>query len=139
MDQPSDCLVLKIEEYEKSSKHQKIDNSLFIFYDKKTHKYVVRGKRRDSKKHKFEPYSFICEDVEKLRNFISIIICKSNLYTYVLYNYDNLPCDSNDIYFDFLENNELRNYEIAAYDKQKYNCGHLTKILHVLRDVFNYF
>ena len=32
-----------------------------------------------------------------LADFLEFVICKKNLWTYVLYNYDNLPYDSNDI------------------------------------------
>ena len=40
---PADCLVLKIEEYDIDNGN--LDTTLFIIYDKKEHKYVIRGKR----------------------------------------------------------------------------------------------
>lgn len=132
-----DCLVLKIEEREVDTKE--IDTTLYILYDKKYHNYVIRGRRRISPTHISCEYSFVCENIEDLVYFITFVISKSNLWTYVLYNYDNLPIDSNDITFEFLYNFDHSDYELSAYDNEKYNKSVLTKNLKMLRNVFNFY
>lgn len=132
-----DCLVLKIEEHEKNT--QKLDTTLYIFYDKKYHNYVIRGRRRLSPNHKSCEYSFVCEDVYELEQFVTFVISKKNNWTYVLYNYDNLPIDSDEISYEFLSNYDDSDYELAAYDNEKYNRMRLLNNLKMLRNVFNYY
>ena len=135
--QVPDCLVLKIKEYDAET--GLLDTSIFVIYDKKKHHYVIRGHRRNTKKHQACTYSFICEYAKDLASFISFIMCKKNLWTYELYNYDNLPYDSNDITYEFLLYNENKTYELSAYDKQKYSRRRLINNLRMLRNVFNYY
>jgi hypothetical protein len=133
----ADCLVLKIEERELYTKE--IDTTLYILYDKKYHNYVIRGRRRLTPRHQSCEYSFVCEDVEDLVYFITFVISRDNLWTYVLYNYDNLPIESNEITFEFLNNYDHSDYELGAYDDEKYSRNKLTKNLKMLRNVFNYY
>ena len=135
--QVPDCLVLKIQEYDDDS--GLLDNSIFVIYDKKEHHYVIRGHRRNTKNSDACTYSFVCEFAKDLADFISFTICKENLWTYVLYNYDNLPYDSNDITYEFLLYNESPVFELAGYDKQKYSRRKLLQNLRMLRNVFNYY
>jgi len=130
-----DCLVLKIEEYD--SETYELDTTVFLLYDKKERQYVIRGKRRVTETADSCDYSFVCEFAKDLADFISFVICKENLWTYVLYNYDNLPYDSNDITYDFLTDVSPV-YELGGYDKQKYSRRKLLQNLRMLRNVFNY-
>jgi hypothetical protein len=132
-----DCLVLKIEEYDVDTKE--LDTTLYILYDKKYHNYVVRGRRRFTPNHHSCEYSFVCEDVHDLLYFITFVISKNNLWTYVLYNYDNLSIESDEITFEFLYNYDHSDYELAAYDKMKYNRRSLINNLRMLRNVFNFY
>ena len=113
MSNPSDCLVLKIEEYDYIS--NEIDTTLYIFYDKEKHQFYV------------------------LADFISFVICKKNKWTYVLYNYNDLSFESDDISYEYLLENQSNENEIAGYDKLKYSRKYLTKHLRMLRNVFNYY
>lgn len=133
--QVPDCLVLKIEEYD--SETHELDTTVFLFYDYKEHNYVIRGKRAVTERHDSCDYSFVCLDERDLADFLEFIICKKNLWTYVLYNYDNLPYNSNDITYDFLTDVSPV-YELTGYNKQKYRRGKLLTILRILRNVFNY-
>ena len=130
-----DCLVLKIEEYYEDS--LELDNSLFVFYDKKEHQYVVRGQRANSKRLKSCTYSFVCDDIYSLYDFITYVNCKENLWTYILYNYDNFPPDSNSIDYNFLRNYESLEYELTGYNKLKFKKRALLKVLNMLRSVYN--
>jgi hypothetical protein len=134
----SDTLVLKIEEYE--SLTSKIDTTLYILFDVRSERYVIRGKRRDTTNIESKPYSFECESADNLAKFIKFILCSDSKLSYVLYNYDNLPIHSGDITYEFLnnyDNNEA--YEITAYDVQEFKKQSMVTILNILRSVFNYY
>lgn len=133
----TDCLVLKIEEYDTSI--DLVDTTIYVLYDKKERNYVIRGQRKVTEKHNSCVYSFVCKDIRYLANFLSFVICKKNLWTYVLYNYDNLQYSSNDITYEFLNECDTPDYELTGYDKQKYNRKQLLSILQILRNVFNYY
>jgi len=133
----TDCLVLKIEERETDV--EILDTTIYVIYDKKERNYVVRGKRRVTNNIDACTYSFVCKDHRDLADFLSFVICKENLWTYVLYNYDNLPYDSNDITYEFLKEYESNVYELTGYNNLDYSRKGLCSILRMLRNVFNYY
>jgi len=133
----SDCLVLKIEE--RNPRSGELDMTVYIIYDKKEHNYVVRGKRSVINNIGACTYSFVCNDHIDLADFLSFVICKKNLWTYVLYNYDNLSYDSNYITYEFLKENESNVYELTGYDCENYSRKRLCRTLRMLRNVFNYY
>ena len=135
--QVPDCLVLKIEEYD--SETYELDTTVFLLYDKKEHHYVIRGKRAVTERHDSCDYSFVCNDYRDLVYFLEFVICKQNLWTYVLYNYDNLPYDSNDLTYEFLIENDSSVYELTGYNNLDYSRKGLCSILRMLRNVFNYY
>lgn len=132
-----DCLVLKIEERDVETNN--IDTTLYVLYDKKYHNYVVRGRRRNSQKRQSCEYAFVCKDVYELYDFITFVVCRKNLWTYVLYNYDNLPVESDELTFDFLYSYDNSDYELGGYDNEKFSRNRLFKNLKMLRNVFNYY
>jgi hypothetical protein len=137
MTEPStDCLVLKIEEYDIDNKS--LDTTLFVIYDKKEHQFIIRGKRSSISMDSCT-YSFNCEFASELFDFITFVICKKNQWTYVLYNYDNLPATSDEITYDFLKQHVSKVYELAGYDRQKFSENKLMSYLRILRNVFNYY
>ena len=132
----TDCLVLKIEEHDNATKE--LDNTLYIIYDKKEHQFFVSGKR-SSKKIDACTYSFNCEFAEELADFITFVICKKNLWTYVLYNYDNLPQTTEEITYDFFEQHDSKVYELGGYNNLPFKRKCLLSNLRMLRNVFNYY
>jgi hypothetical protein len=128
-----DCLVLKIEEI--CNVTDWLDTTIYVLYDKKEHNYVVRGQRKTSD----ICYSFICEEVEELADFISFVVDKHNYWNYILYNYDNLPNQSDDITYDFFSKHDSIDYELAGYDKLKYSRKGLLTNLRMLRNIYNNF
>jgi hypothetical protein len=132
-----DCLVLKLEEIERET--NELDTTIYIFYDKKTHYFYVRGQRRWSPKHQSCTYSFQCEFAQDLVEFLDYIICKKNTVTEILYNYDNLPGESNDVTFEFLHDYDHVDYEISGYNNVKFSKKKLSNTLRILRNVFNYY
>ena len=133
----TDCLVLKIEERETDV--EILDTTIYVIYDKKERNYVIRGKRRVTNNIDACTYSFVCKDHRDLADFLSFVVCKENLWTYVLYNYDNLPYDSNDITYEFLKEYESNVYELTGYNNLDYCRKGLCSILRMLRNVFNYY
>jgi hypothetical protein len=133
-----DCLVLRIEEHD--IKNDEVLTVVYILYDTNERNYVVRGNSNcHLRKSNGAQFSFICESVNELIDFLSFIICKQQLWTYVLYNYTNLPCEASDITYDFLNENAFVNKEIAAYDNQPYKKKTLLQNLRMLKYVFNYY
>jgi hypothetical protein len=135
---PADTLVLKITEYENGD-CKKPDTRLYILYDKREHTYIIRGRRTPCSKFEAQPYSYQCERVEDLADFIEFLICRGNAISYDLMNYDNLPAISDEIHFDFLYTYDDRAYELTAYDNKKLKRKELIRYLRMLRNVFNYY
>jgi len=131
----ADCLVLKLEEIETSTKM--VDTSVYIFYDVKEENYVIRGQRRWTQKHPSCTYSFVCEYANDLADFLQYIICKNNKVNEILYNYDNFPKYSNDITFEFLKKYDHTDYEISGYNDKKLKRERLLRNLNILRKVQN--
>ena len=134
---PTDCLVLKLEEYDVDLKQ--LDTTVYVFYDKKEHKYVVRGQRRCSPTHESCTYSFDCEYAADLVDFLQYVICKDNKVNEILYNYDNFPATSAEITFDFLKKHDHVDYEISGYNEADFKRKRIVRNLRMLRNVFNYY
>jgi hypothetical protein len=131
-----DCLVLKIEEYDKNT--NELDMTIYIFYDQKEKLFVIKGKRSD-KKINSAPFSFNCKFIYELLEFVTFIIFTKNLWKYTLYNYDNLPADSNDTTYDFFYKHDSEEYELVSYEPQNFNLVQLKSYLRILKNVFNYY
>ena len=133
MNYPTDCLVLRIDEFDSES--FKLDTSMYVFYDTNEELYVIRGKRPNT----WETYSFYCDTMHDTMDFVRTVICKSNLWSYSLYNCSDLPLDSDDITFGTLESSVTTDNEITGYDQQYYNKRTLKRMLRILRNVYNYY
>lgn len=130
-----DCLVFKIEEIE--CDNDKLDTSLFIFYDQREKKYVLRGRRRWTQNFQTCTYSYDCKSIDDMVVFLSYIIAKNNRINEILYNYDNLPDSSNDVTFEFLFEYENKDYEISGYNNNMMSKKRLHMLLRMLRKVGN--
>jgi hypothetical protein len=132
-----DCLVFKLEEFDVDKKE--IDTTLYILYDKRSHRYLVRGKRKWTPKHQSCAYSFECEFADDLADFIQYVVCPHNKVNEILYNYDNLHNNPNEITYEFLHDYDHSDYEISGYNNKKLRRKRLLKNLRMLRNVFNYY
>lgn len=131
-----DTLVLKIVEHDVDLGRP--DTTLYVLYDKATHRYVIRGKRNDIRVESCT-YSYECECANDLADFLEFLLDNTNTFSYFLYNYDNLPETSNEITFEFLKRYDSRVYELSGYDNQEFKRRNVIKILRMLRNVFNYY
>ena len=130
-----DCLVLKLEEVEVNTRE--IDTTIYIWYDKNEHHFVIRGKRRSTSKNHSHTYSFVCEFAHELTDFLEYVICKTNKVNEILYNYDNLPLDSDEVTFEFLQKYEHSDYELSGYNGKIFHKKMVTKVLRNLRNIYN--
>jgi len=135
----TDCLVLKLEEINANKDDNEIDTTVYILYDTKKLRYIIRGQRKYSLKYNSCTYSYECSYKNDLVNFLQYIICKFNVVNETLFNYKNLPANSNDITFEFLKEFEHKNNEISGYDNEKLKTKRLIKNLRMLETVSNYF
>jgi hypothetical protein len=137
----TDCLVLKLEEKNEHGNLSK--HVIYVLYDVEKRSYVVRGQNIQSAwtKHRAEdyPYSFISKDVYSLADYILYVISKHNNVKEVLYNFADLPEDSNDITFEYLKDSELEDYEVSYNPNNKLCKKKLVSTLKILRNVFNYY
>lgn len=133
----TDCLVFKFEEVERNT--GKIDNTMYVIYDKKNHKYLIRGRRLWTPIHQCCTYSYECEFAHELSVFIQYLICPDNKVNEILYNYDNLPEDPSKITFEFLNEYDHGDYEISGYNNKRLKKGRLLRNLRMLRNIFNYY
>ena len=132
-----DCLVFKFEEVDKDT--NEIDTTVYVLFDQRKDKYIVRGQRKWTPKHHSCTYSFECDNQCDLSDFLQYLICPSNRVNEILYNYDNLPNDSNEITFDFLNEYDHSDYEISGYNSKKFSAKRLFKNLRMLRKISNEF
>ena len=135
-----DCLVLKIEERCRDTGD--LVTTFFILYDKKEEHYVIRGKINylDSNR-KGAIFSFVSKSCSDLEDFLGFSICNQNMLTYVLYTFDDLPFNSNNITYEDLKAKqyEKTSYEIAGYENKSYKKKEVLRNLRMLENVFNYY
>jgi len=132
-----DCLVFKFEEVEDNTGN--IDTIVYVLFDQRNDKYIVRGQRKWSPKVQSCTYSFDCHHICDLVEFLQYLICPDNTVNEVLYNYDNLPDDSNKITYEFLHDYEHADYEISGYDCKNFSKNRLFSNLRMLRNISNPF
>lgn len=136
-----DTLVLRI--VERCEDTHKIDTTLFVIYDTQLNTYIIRGcRRRPKKNHLFSPaYSFECRYADHVMDFIKVVLDQSNDLNIEIYNYTDLPNDSNNITFEMLEKMVNREFEICAYDERtiEKDESFVYTTLNVLRHVNNTF
>ncbi len=130
-----DCLVLKIEEFDADTNEN--DTNLYVLYDTNNSRYIIRGRRRWTPKIQACEYSFVCDHEDDVLEFLQYVICKNNRINEILYNYDNLPADSSDITFEFLNNYEHSDYEISGYNGKKFKRTRILRNLKMLKNIYN--
>jgi len=137
----SDCLVLKLEEIytDDSGISGDIDTVVYILFDAKKSKYIIRGQRKPTLKYTSCTYSFDCRLKTDLVDFLQYVICKQNVVNETLFNYKNLPMDSNEITFESLKTFENRNNEISGYDNKKLTTKRLIRNLSMLEKIYNFY
>lgn len=101
------------------------DLALFVLYndsvwneDEETYVgyFYIVGKRPDSKKRQYAPFSFRCEKRD-VNHFIACLI-GSNKFAMTFYNYNNFISDNLDyeMPFEHFESLQNRSYEITGFD-----------------------
>jgi hypothetical protein len=137
VDNMPDCLVFKFEEVEADTGN--IDTTVYVLFDQRNEKYIVRGQRKWTPKYQSCSYSFECGYICDLVEFLQYLVCSDNTVNEVLYNYDNLPDDSNKITYGFLHDYDHVDYEISGYNDKKFSKKRLFSNLRMLRNISNQF
>jgi hypothetical protein len=132
----SDTLVLKIEEVEEHNGVQ-VDTRMFVFYDHYDGCYHIRGERSPTRNVSYQAYSFRCDTLITLVDFIRFAISKENILNYTLYNYEELPTNSDEINYEEMAWHQSISREIAGYDNRKFTRKGLKRVLKLLRNVYN--
>lgn len=129
-------LVFKLDEIEYGREHKRpfIDTTLYILYDKKKGKYIIRGRRhRVNRDIRACTYSYEATHLSKIADFIQYVICKESKVNETLYSFVNFPENSDNITFDFLEDFIDVDYEISGYDSQALNREKMVSNLSLLK------
>ena len=137
----SDCLVFKLEEInnDDSGFGSDIDTVVYILFDIKKSKFIIRGQRKPTLKYTSSTYSFECNLCNDLVDFLQYVICNQNVVNETLFNYKNLSRDSNEITFESLKTFENRNNEISGYDSKKLTRKRLIRNLRMLVNISNFY
>lgn len=133
---PSDCLVLKLQELEVYNENN-VDNEVYILYDMRTDKYIVRGKRGDTDNTHYADYSFDCYESADVLDFLKFALDNSNLLNYTLYNFKNLPFSSKNIDYSYLSKISCESRQVACYEEVKFTAKYLRKKIQLLKNVCN--
>ena len=131
----SDCIVLKIVETEYQSRDT--DNTIYVMFDTLKREFVIRGLRSQSSTTDFEPYSFRCQSIKVVCDFLSVVIDNNNIVSYSLYNLNVLPCYSDDITIELLDESCYKANEIVGYDNLKFNMKTLRKYVGIVNELVN--
>lgn len=129
-------LILLIEERDKRNE---IDTRLFISWCNIDNDYFVRGKRCDNDTKTFVPYAFHCDNEDDLYDFIEFVVGLRKTTSVVLYNFNNTEgILTDELNYEFFEENIDKNYEIAGYDNVKLKRHMITKYLRMLKNMYNW-
>ena len=132
----TDCLVLKLEEFERNTDN--IDNTIYILYDTNKETYIVRG-TRNGLVNGPKDFSYECENMDSLIVFVRYAIGKYNMVSESLYNFPEMYVESNNITFDYLCERSRESEEISGYMITRIKKSRLKKMLIMLRDLGNYY
>ena len=130
-----DCLVFHV--IEKDASPQGEDTDIFILYDTYTDRFLLRGKRSDTAKSAFTPYSFESYNAKSVADFLKIVIPRENSCVLELYSYPNLPRNKDDITFDVLREDMSPQREVVAYNSKQIIHKEVMRFLSILVDVAN--
>lgn len=129
-------LILCIEEQIDGSSVD-IDNRLFIGWDRDRQLYFIKGKRVDSPRTNYVPYSFTSENKYDIYDFIKFLV-SDNPVNIILYNYNNLyDKDLSNVIYEFFENLMDRRYELSGYDDDRLNKRSFFKYLRFIKYIYN--
>lgn len=145
----TDCIVIKIEEYSKCYEESLCYQdsvyynnypvkTMYILYDEIWDSYVIRGEKcNDCARASY--YSFSCKKINSLIAFIQMNFDFTKRCDLTLYNYNDLPYDTDYITFDLLNKNSLytSSFVIAIHKNIDDRKKGLKKTLKILKNVIN--
>ncbi len=126
---PPDCLVLQIFA---NNDIPEFSTKIFIWYDKNQHRFFLRGKNYESE----NTFNFKSKKSRHIADFLTLILDKRSFIEVEMYNFTELPEDSNDITFEFLQSDSTVEIIYTNYD---YPLQHneLKRIIKMLSKIYN--
>jgi hypothetical protein len=106
----TDTLICKVVEYDNENKEI---NVTYIFYDHNLTAFGIRGGYMSRGR---KSYSFYCNNISGVTNFVKTLSDKFHKLTICLVKYDELYDTSDDIVFADLISNDVRTNEIVGFD-----------------------
>lgn len=106
----TDSLICKVVEYDNENKEV---NVTYIFYDHNLTAFGIRGGYMSRGR---KSYSFYCNNISGVTNFIKTLSDKFNKLTICLVKFDQLYNVSDDIVFADLISQDIRTNEIVGFD-----------------------
>lgn len=129
----SDCLILYLKEYDPEEKES--EAKAYVLYDTSTDLYIIRGKwDNDSVPFSFTSYG--CNH-ESVTDFLQLFIGKDNLSETTIYNHTDLPLTSDEITFEYLQENLCSENILVSYKPEPFSKRETNRVVRVLRDLFN--
>lgn len=126
-----DALVLNVYSTNEESQYK----NYFIWHDNKTDLFYIRG-YTENDHNKILNSSFECEKVRHLTNFIKFAFeYADDNVCYELMNYLDLPLNSEEITYAFLDDNHSKAIEINTVVDM--TCKRLEKTLKMMRGIYN--
>lgn len=130
----SDTLVLKIVESDEYN-HEVL--RVYVFFDHKLNTYGIRGGYSTTNTNRFAKFSFYCDSLCNVSEYLHILFDKFNSLTVALVNYPNLPIISNDITYHLLKDYDCRINETVGYDYTRKEPMIYRSYLSILKNVYN--
>jgi len=106
----TDSLICKVVEYDNENKEI---NLTYVFYDHNLRTFGIRGGYMSRGR---KSYSFYCNNVTGVTNFIKTLSDKFHKLSICLVKYDQLYDSSDDIVFADLLSHDIRTNEIVGFD-----------------------
>jgi hypothetical protein len=130
----SDTLVLKIVE---NDNYNREVLRVYVFYDHKLDTYGIRGGYNTTNTRRFAKFSFYCDSLCNVTEYLHMLFDKFDGLTVALVNYPDLPIDSNDITYHLLKDYDVRINETVGYDYTGKEPVIYRRYLSILKNVYN--
>jgi len=129
---PHNSLVLFL-----SEKDHRPFSDTYVFYDYVTGLFGIRGKSFN-KKHVKNVFAFDCGDQKSVLTFLKEVHMDYRSLSVCLLNYVDMPLDTAEITYEYLQEQNAREMEVAGFDykNNRYNLNNLNRLLTLLRSMY---
>ena len=130
-----DTLVLKVIETDDDLECEAL--RMYVFYDHKLRTYGLRGGYTATNTNKSANFSFYCDDINNVCDYMHTIFDMFDSLTIALMNYPDLPVISDRITYNVLLDQDKRINETVGFDYHKNDKVTYRRYLNILKNVYN--